>query len=128
MPTHTIGQTYSTDAGQITSTTDQFNSNTDVNITEVVPATTTNMQFDIVITVANIKSMVLYSDQAMTLKTNSTSSPANTITLAARKQVVWNTDHAEAKPFTANVTAIYATNATATDATLKVRVLLDQTP
>lgn len=126
--THTLGVTYKTDAGTITSTTDSYQADCEHDIDDSVPASTTNKEFDIAITKANIKSMVLYSDQSVTLKTNSTTSPTDTITMAAKKQVVWNTDSLNSCPFTSDITKIFVTNSTAAAAKLAIRFLLNQAP
>jgi hypothetical protein len=121
MFTHKVGITYTNDAGSISNTTDTYLVDGEVNLDEVVAAGQVNKEYDISITQANIKSMVLIASQALTLKTNSTSSPQETIALAANKQLVWTIDHIEAKPFAGNITKFYVTNAGGTDATLKFR-------
>jgi uncharacterized cupin superfamily protein len=51
------------------------------------------------------------------------------IALAAGKQLVWTVDRLEANPLTADVTGLYAINATAaTTGTVKFRFLVDVTP
>jgi hypothetical protein len=63
---------------------------------------------------------------ACTVKTNSSGSPDNTITLAAGVPVAWDTNSPYANPFTANVTKFYITNASA--GTFSCKVLYDPTP
>lgn len=121
MFTHKVGVTYSNDAGTITSTTDTYLVDSEVNLDEVVAAGQTNKEYDISITQANIKTMVLMSTQPVTLKTNSTSAPQETIVLVANKQLVWTLDHIEAKFFAGNITKFYVTNGGSVDATLKFR-------
>jgi hypothetical protein len=124
--THTLGVTYKTDAGTIASTTDSYTGNAENDLDTSVAAGASNSEFDIQVTVAKIQSMVLYADQNMVIKTNSTASPGNTVNLTAKKQVVWNTDSVMAKPFTSDVTKIFVTNSnTVTAATLRIRVLED---
>ena len=129
MFTHTYGVLYRSGAGTITNTTDSFTGNAEVNYDDTIPGTTTNKEADLAITVANIVSMVIHSDQALTIKTNSSTVPDDTITLTANKQKAWNSDMVTAqRPLTTDVTQIFVTNAGATDARLKFYVLLDQTP
>ncbi len=121
--THVLGVSYKTDAGQITSTTDSYTGNAENDLEAVVAGSTTNQEYDMAITVSKIVSMVVYSDKALVIKTNSTGSPGNTVTLAATKQVVWNTDSVMAKPFTVDTTKLFVTNTGTPSAVLKIRVL-----
>ena len=126
--THTLGVTYKTDAGTITSTTDQYigdaENDLDLGGATALAAGAVNSEFDMLITVSKIQSMVLYADQDIVIKTNSTGTPSNTINLVAKKQVVWNTDSPMAKPFTSDVTKLFLSNSnTITAATVRIRVL-----
>jgi hypothetical protein len=124
--THSIGVTYKTAEGTISSTTDTYTADAEYALDDVVAASTTNKEFDMALTGANIKSMVLYSDQAVTIKTNSTGSPSDTIALAAKIQLVWNTDSHFSLPFAGNVTKFFVTNAGGVAANLKFRFLSNQ--
>lgn len=126
--THSVGTTYKTAALTLTNTTDTYTSDGEVNESFAVPASTTNMEVDVVIDVSQIKSMVLYSDQAVTIKTNSTGTATDTIALAAKKQVVWTTDHLESKPLTGDVTKMFVTNSNSVAANVVVSCLVDYTP
>lgn len=122
--THTLGVTYHTDAGTITSTSSSYTGDSEENLDVAVPANTTNKEYDLTCIAADLKSLVLYSDQAMTIKTNSSGTPQETIVLAAKSQLVWNTDSAMAKPFSANVTKIFVTTgAIPATANLRIRLL-----
>jgi hypothetical protein len=127
--THKVGVVYSSDAGTITNTTDSYSADGEVNYDGTIAPATTNEEIDIAVDVDNIKSMVLYSTTAVTVKTNSTTSPAATVVLAAGKQVVWTTDHLEANPLgTGSITKFYVTNAGGSTSTFKFRALADITP
>ena len=124
--THSIGVTYKTAEGTITSTTDTYTADAEYALDDQVAASTTNKEFDLSLTKANIKSMVLYSDQAVTILTNSTGAPSDTIQLAAKLQLVWNTDSHFSIPFSANVTKFFVTNAGGVAANIKFRFLANQ--
>lgn len=126
--THSIVTSYKTAAITVTNTTDTYTSDGEVNESFVVPASTTNYEVDVVVDVSQIKAMVMYSDLAVTVKTNSTGTATDTIALAAKKQVVWTTDHLEAKPLTGDVTKMFVTNANLTAANVVVTCLVDYTP
>lgn len=72
-----------------------------------------------------LKSFAVYSSGAVTIKTNSSGAPDNTLNCPAGL-TIWNTNDIAANPFTADVTKLYAVNGSATNAlTLKIRVLYD---
>jgi hypothetical protein len=56
-------------------------------IFEAIPAGTTELVFDL--DVSEVKMLALRSDVAVTVKTNSASSPANTFSLAANESFLW---------------------------------------
>ena len=72
-----------------------------------------------------LKSLCLSSDVALTVKTNSSGAPTDTIALAAGQTLVWTlaTDLLAKCPITANITALYITNAAAGAAAFKLRSL-----
>lgn len=75
---------------------------------------------------ANIKAYILLSSTDCTVKTNSSGSPTDTITLSAGVPKTFITGGETTSLFTGNVTAFYVTNAAAT--TLTVCVAYDPTP
>jgi hypothetical protein len=64
--------------------------------------------------ISQLKSIYLVSTTAATIETNSSSAADDTITLAAGVPLVWQESTYHANPFSADVTAIYVTNAAAT--------------
>ncbi len=74
-----------------------------------------------------MQSLYLYSDVALTIKSNSSASPAATINLPAAEALIWPNGGA-ANPFGAtDVTALYITGP-AGAGTFTMRCLLDPTP
>src|ERR1051326_2775332 len=127
--THTVGKTYKTDSGTLASPTQTFTADSEVNYKGAIPANTTNGEIDLAITVANVRSMMLYSDQDVTIKTNSSTTPQETISLKAKIMLQWDTTHTETIPYAGNVTKFYVTTGSiATAANLVVTHLVDQTP
>ena len=128
MFTHSVGVLYKDDAGTISSTTHSYVDDTEYGVKETIVAGAVNKEIDIALTVANLKSLVLFSDQAVTLKTNSTSSPQDTIAMQASKEIVWTTDGAAggAIPFAGNITKFYVSNAGTKDANFQFRALSHQ--
>ncbi len=126
--THSVGVLYKDDAGTISSTTHSYIDDTEYGVKVTVTAGAVNKEVDIAFTVANLKALVLYCDQNVTVKTNSTSSPQETITMTALKEIVWTTDGAAGGtiPFAGNVTKFYISNAGIKDANFQFRALSHQ--
>jgi hypothetical protein len=88
-----------------------------------------NQQITLAWTVASMKGLYILSDKATVIKTNSSGSPADTITLVANVPLIWSPDDPLANPITTNVSTIYATNPDPDNAaTLQIYVLKDGTP
>jgi hypothetical protein len=121
--THTLGRTYKTDAGTIASTTDTYSGNAENDLSVSVVGPVTNEEHDLQVAVGDIVSLVIYSDHAVTIKTNSTGSPGNTITTIGKVMIAWNTDSHEAKPLTTDVSKLFITNANTNTAKVDIRVL-----
>jgi hypothetical protein len=73
---------------------------------------------------ANVHALLIYSSTALTIKTNSSGSPTQTLVLTAGQAIVWGPDHLEANPVTADVTKLFLSNDTAGIAVVKIRVLI----
>lgn len=94
-----------------------------------LPAGTTNQEISIAIpTLAKLKLWFALATQAITLKTNSSGSPVDTIAMTANNPLVYRSDDLRAALFSAPVTKIFATNASGVDTTLKIRIIIDITP
>lgn len=78
--------------------------------TSTLPSAQTNVAYDVAFPFARLKSYVLYSPVAMTIKTNSSGAPDDTIALPAGELVAWNTSSLHPKLFTADVTQFFITN------------------
>jgi hypothetical protein len=126
--THSIGVVYKSDEGSVSSTTHTYSDDTEAGVDALVAAGATNKEWDLALTVANLQSCVLFCDQNVTLKTNSSSSPQETISLVAGKEVIYTHDGAAggAIPFAGNITKFYLTNSGVKDANFKFRALLHQ--
>lgn len=82
-------------------------------IDTTIPASSTDYPLAVgTIERAKVKSFALWFSTDVTLKTNSTGSPAETWTLKANDVFVWNANHPIAIPFSADLTEIYITNST----------------
>ena len=95
---------------------------------EVVPASTTDFLVNIAIDVSELEFFILLSDQALTLKTNSTGAPDQTIAIAANVPLTFTGAAGETNPLTVDITKFYFTNASATAANVRCVSLQDPTP
>ena len=122
--TNTFGITFAAGAGQLVAATVAA---TDINEyvwDGTIGATTTNKLISAAFPYANIQSVFIYSDQAVTLYTNATNGAGgNTFTVTALTPIFWYTGCGYTNPFTANVASIYGNNAGATVANVKVYVV-----
>lgn len=82
-----------------------------------------NRALDVTLDVSEVSFVWMKSTVDMTLKTNSTSSPTDTISLAANKPLVWFTGCYYSNPLTADVTQMYITNASGLAGTFEMRAL-----
>ena len=78
--------------------------------------------------IAAIKSLLIYADGVMALKTNSSGAPAQTFNLTASNYLFWNTDSLLPNPITTGITKLFAVVPAGDDVTLWVIALLDVTP
>lgn len=125
--THVITRGYRDSSGGTISSTETIGPfNNEVNFDQTVNHSVTNGEYDVLLTAAKLKSISFYSDFAVTIKTNSSSSPQETITLAAGQNRVWDLsfDGAGAIPIAGDVTKLFITNASGSnDAHVQMRAL-----
>ena len=117
--THTITITYNGGSSPIITGSNEYTAGAESNISESI-ATGTNTLVAFTADVSQMKTLLLYSDVSMTIKTNSSGSPDATVTLVAGQPLVWNSINGQTNPFgSTDVTALYATNASTAAFTLK---------
>jgi len=124
MFTHKINSSYIDDSGQAIGGQNSYTGTVEKGFDGTLAVGVTNQAVAITWIAANVQSEVFYSSAAATIKTNSSTSPATTLTLAAGQTIVWGHDFLGANPIPADVTALYLTNTDATNsANIKIRVL-----
>ena len=126
--THTISRTYRDSSGTAITGTDTITDDQELNLDVAIIANQTDLEIDWTMTRANAKCLSISCDQAITIKTNSSGAPDDTVTLIAGQNRVWAlvSDGLGAIPFngdssTHKVTKLYVTNTTACN--LKIRCL-----
>lgn len=95
---------------------------------ETVADAQTDQQSVLSLDVSAVKSFYIVSSQAVTLETNSGSSPANTIALLADIPYIWTTDSYDTFLLTTDVTSFFFTNASGSTATIYMEAIIDSTP
>jgi hypothetical protein len=124
MFTHSINTGYGTDEGNTITVIKKYTGQTEVNFDGSVPATTDNVEVDIAWIKANVQALLLYSDTALTIKTNNSGTPIDTVALAAGQAISWGIDHPEPNPVGHDVTKLFLSNDAANPAVVKIRVLI----
>lgn len=90
-----------------------------------VPAATTNQEILIALDVSALQLIVVYSNVAVTIKTNSSGSPTDTIAIKAGIPYVWHLDAYATNLFTGDVSKIFVTNATGTQSDFQLIALTE---
>lgn len=127
--THTIGTTYRSNNGSVSVPTKTLTGDGEVVYDGSIAAGASDVEIAIALDVSAMKSLAIVASGALTLETNSTSTPGDTIALTSdNKAVIWYDGSQFDNPLSTDVTKIYASNAGASAVTLKIVALLDITP
>jgi hypothetical protein len=121
--TDTIAVTYSGNGKAVSTPVGSYTGTEAVAVETVITAATVKQAITLTFPVASIKCLIVSSDQDVTLYTNSSTTPIDTLAVKAAFGLFWTKDTATVCPFTADVTHFYVTNAGATDAKFHFRVL-----
>lgn len=97
-------------------------------VSESIADSTTDGLVNIAIDVSEIKIIIMSSDQDLTVKTNSSGAPDETISLVAGVPLIWTSDSYYVNLLATDITKLYVTNASGSAAEFKVEVLVDATP
>ena len=128
--THKKRVQYFNGSEQLTDTLDTVSGDGEAVFDDSIAATV-EKEVDLAFPFAKVKSVVMSSTKAATVRTNANhlGSPDDTIVIPAGGQVTWTENEAADCPFTVDVTKLYITNDHATlAAAVKVYVLLNVTP
>lgn len=127
MATHTITKTLQTNVGIVIDDPVILTGDEEIEIDGTIADTISNQLERVAFQRSHCKSFWLRSDQPLTIKTNSSSAPADTFTLAAKTPIEWALGDSGAVPLTADITALYITNASGHVAAYRLRFLVDST-
>lgn len=88
----------------------------------------TTTEFGLTLDVSAVKAFVVTSDKAVTLKTNDSGTPDDTLSLLANKPYEWNTDSYDTFKFGTDITSLFVTVAGGTAARIQLEAIVDATP
>lgn len=95
----------------------------EIEVEESVADGVTDQEHLLAIDVSQLKGFYMSCDVALTVETNSGSTPQETFTLAAGEAIVWETG--DTAIFSGDVTALYLTNASGSAGTFKLLAGMD---
>lgn len=127
MPTQSVTLAWSYGSAALTKTVSLTADGSTIDTISVATGQTV-FHYVTAVDVSALSAVYIVSDKAVTLKTNSSGSPDNTITLAANKPLLWYVGCGITNPLTVDVTGIYIANASGSTATIEFRFLQDVTP
>lgn len=131
MLTHNHSRGFSATNGRTFSGTASATAGGEIVREEPIPLGSTNLAFAFAAVAAKTKALWMKSDKALTIKTNSSGSPANTFTLVANVPFSWVTGGDSCRDTggtaLADITSLFITNGTGVDATLQIAALVDPT-
>jgi len=78
--------------------------------------------------ISQVQALMILADGALTLETNSSSAPTNTIAIQAGKPYLWRLADYVACLITSDVTSIFLSNAGSVSVNFKLAAILDATP
>ena len=87
----------------------------------------TNYQIECDFVKDRLLGVMMVSDKALTIKTNSGGAPDDTFTMTADVPMFWTTGMPTSNPFTKNVSALFVTNASGAQANLKGAFVVEPT-
>lgn len=102
------------------------------NIGEPIPASGVNQPVAFAVNVSKLQSLFIVAAAALVIKTNSSGSPANTITLAADQPFIWQIGDGTLRDtagvtISTNISSLFVTNPVALPIDLQIFALVDPT-
>lgn len=99
-----------------------------VEIDESIPDSSTDLQINVAIDISEIEAFEIMSDQDILVEGNNSSGVAGSVSLIANVPYRFNSDWYDTFKFTADLTALFITNASGSAAAFKLRCVYDATP
>lgn len=128
MPTHRIQRIWQDAGNESVSQQETVTADLETNLDVAVADGQTAKQINIAIDISALKLLYIGSDKDVTIETNNSSTPDDTIAIKANIPLLWTPDCGFDCPLTEDVAALYLANASGAEAAFKVRTLQDATP
>jgi hypothetical protein len=131
---HSLSYTYRTNNGSVSVPALSVESDAELVYDGTIPAGAVNKRITMALDVSNVKSVAIVvaaitATKAITVKTNSTSAPDDTLTLTpAAPGFVWMEGMPFDNPLGTDVTDFYVTSTDTVDRNLKIYACADVTP
>lgn len=122
-----VSTSYTFGGGTIGGTVATVNPDAQIFMKKTIPANSTNVVFNVAIDVTAVTIAAIEANKDCTVKTNSTSTPDDTLALVANQAVGWRVGDVPALFLTEDVTVMYVTTG-AEATTLSLGVGYDATP
>lgn len=122
--THTMTRSYRAGTNPVRTQTETITCSAENNYKASIPAGSYSVEVDWAVDRSKLKSLSIYSDQAIEIYTNglSSGSPVDHLIIPAGKNLMWSLafDGLTQCPFTASVTALYFQNLGASAANVEI--------
>lgn len=123
----TVSITYPLNGGS--NTRDKVHTgSSNIEVSESIADGQTAKAITLAIDVSAVSLLVIYSDKDITIKTNSSGSPDDTLTVSAGVPLIWYTGCGTTFFLGTDTTVIYVANASGSEAALQISGLQDATP
>ena len=99
-----------------------------VRLQEAIAGSSTNVELAFALLLAGLQCLVISSNVAMTIKTNSSGAPDDTLALVANVPYVWRIGGGVNNLITQDITALFVTVAGSTAGELRIEAIADPTP
>lgn len=126
--THSITYTHNRGVGTDEKVKTSVVAEGEINIDVDVPDGSTDFEIAFAVTRDALLSLFIIADGTLTLKTNDSGAPDDTLSLTAQQIIAWNSHSLGSDPFAEDVTVLFATNAGDAPVNLKIFAAVDATP
>jgi hypothetical protein len=121
-------QVVSGEGGSLDAGSKTYSGGSNPRLSEVIPAASTDLLLAFAMALGGLKLLVITATCAMTVKTNNSGAPADTLPLIANVPYIWRVDGYDTNLITTAITALYVTTAEGVTGTLSIEAIADATP
>lgn len=126
--THTLVTSYQSGGVVLATANFSYTNQLEIKLDDTIADSVTDQDAVVAIDVSEVQLFYMMSTQDLTVETNDSGSPDDTIALKANKPYIWWADHYDSFLLTVDVTVLYLTNASGSSAEFALRCLVDASP